>query len=68
MLVACRLDLRNAPRRRASSADGEDEVGTPPEVVDVGAAELAIGCERREGLLPALAESAEVGVAGDGVG
>jgi hypothetical protein len=43
-------------------------VGTPPEVLDVGAAELAIGRECRKSLLPALAESVEVGIAGDGVG
>ena len=59
---------RKRPRRLASSLDGEDEVGTPPEVLDVGATELAVGRKCRKGLLPALAESAEVGVAGDGVG
>ncbi len=61
-------DLLNAPRGSPGGADRHDEVDAVPEVVDVGAAELRVGGEGRQGVHPLFAEGAEVCLPGDSVG
>ena len=48
MAVAGFLDLLDVPRGGARGPDSHDEIDATPQVVDVWAAEHAIGCEGGE--------------------
>ena len=67
LLNACVLDLLDAPRGCPGGTDRHDEVDAVPEVVYVGAAELRVGGEGRQGVSPLVTEGAEVRLPGDGV-
>jgi hypothetical protein len=68
LVAASVLDLLYAPRGGSRGADCHDEVDAAPKVVDVGAAELRVGGEGRQGGSPMVTKGAQVSIPGDRVG